>query len=374
MSRIDELNARLAPNGVRFASLGQIATYRTGEQLNRTTMSEGAAYPVINGGIGPSGKHDSFNTEANTITVSQGGASAGYVNFVTERFWAGAHCYIVQPTTLAAIDTRFLYFVMKNGQSALQASKLGAGIPGLSVSGLSSFLVPVPPLEVQHEIVRILDTFMDLEAELEAELEARRLQYLFHRDQLLTFPEGDAVAWVTLPEVAANLDSRRRPVTKAAREGGEFPYYGASGRVDYVRDFIFDGDYLLVSEDGANLLTRSMPIAFSISGKTWVNNHAHILEFPSYAERRFVEFYLNSIDLSPYVSGGAQPKLNQFNLNRIPLPWPAREEQQRIVNILDKFEALVSDLDIGLPAELNARGRQYEYYRDKLLTFKKAAG
>ena len=174
-------------------------------------------------------------------------------------------------------------------------------------------------------------------------------------------------------EIAINLDSQRRPVTKSAREAGEFPYYGASGIVDYVSDYIFDGDYLLVSEDGANLLARSTPIAFSISGKTWVNNHAHVLQFNSYAERRFVEIYLNSIDLSPYVSGAAQPKLNQANLNRIPIPVPSFEEQERIVAILDKFDELVNDLSSGLPAEIKARRQQYEYYRDRLLTFRETA-
>lgn len=176
-----------------------------------------------------------------------------------------------------------------------------------------------------------------------------------------------------MADIAINLDSKRRPVTKSARTAGRFPYYGASGVVDYVSDYIFDGDYLLISEDGANVLARSTPIAFSVSGKAWVNNHAHVLQFDSYAERRFVEIYLNSIDLAPFVSGGAQPKLNQANLNRIPIPALPLDEQDRIVNILDKFEALVNDLSIGLPAELKARRQQYEYYRDRLLTFNEAA-
>jgi type I restriction enzyme S subunit len=174
---------------------------------------------------------------------------------------------------------------------------------------------------------------------------------------------------MTLGDIAINLDSKRRPVTKSAREAGSIPYYGASGIVDYVSDYIFDGDYLLVSEDGANLLARSTPIAFSISGKTWVNNHAHVLQFNTYAERRFIEIYLNSIDLTPYVSGAAQPKLNQANLNGIPVPVPPLEEQERTVAILDKFDALVNDLSSGLPAEIKARRQQYEHYRDKLLSF-----
>lgn len=158
-------------------------------------------------------------------------------------------------------------------------------------------------------------------------------------------------------------------MTSGNRIAGEYPYYGASGIVDYVDDYIFDGDYLLISEDGANLLARSTPIAFSISGKNWVNNHAHVLRFDTYETRRYVEIYLNSIDLSPYITGGAQPKLNQKNLNKIPIQLPAPDEQHRIVSILDRFDTLCSDLTSGLPAEIEARQKQYEYYRDKLLIF-----
>ena len=178
---------------------------------------------------------------------------------------------------------------------------------------------------------------------------------------------------LTLDKISENCDRQRKPVTKGKRASGKYPYYGASGIVDYVADYIFDGDYLLVSEDGANLLARSTPIAFSISGKNWVNNHAHVLKFGCYETRRFVEFYLNSIDLTPYISGGAQPKLNQKNLNRIEIPLPSQERQKYIVYILDRFDAICNDLTSGLPAEIEARQKQYEYYRDKLLTFKEVA-
>ncbi len=176
-------------------------------------------------------------------------------------------------------------------------------------------------------------------------------------------------AYVTLEDIAINYDIQRKPVTSEKREKGNIPYYGASGIIDYVKDYIFDGDYLLISEDGANLLTRTMPIAFSISGKAWVNNHAHVLKFEEYATRRYVEMYLNSIDLTPYITGAAQPKLNHKNLNKIKIPLPILEEQEKIVTILDHFDTLCNDLTTGLPAEIEARKKQYEYYRDKLLSF-----
>lgn len=178
--------------------------------------------------------------------------------------------------------------------------------------------------------------------------------------------------WKTLGELAKNLDSMRKPITSGLREPGDIPYYGASGIVDYVKDYIFDGNFLLVSEDGANLLARNTPIAFSISGQNWVNNHAHVLQFESYTDRRFVEFYLNSIDLTPYISGAAQPKLNKKNLNSIKIPNPTVLEKERVVSILDKFDKLSNLNAEGLPREIELRQKQYEYYRDLLLSFPKA--
>ena len=273
----------------------------------------------------------------------------------------------------------FLAYVLKSYRFQQEVVKLqGVGsVPNISQTALSGITIPVPPLPVQEEIARILDTFAELQAELQAKLQAelqkRLQQYNYYRDNLLSFEGRTDVEWKKLGELGHNLDRKRKPITAGKREAGNIPYYGASGIVDYVKDYIFDGDYLLVSEDGANLLTRTYPIAFSISGKNWVNNHAHIIEFVERATRKYVEYYLNSIDLSSWISAGAQPKLTQDNLNKIPIPVPPLSEQQRIVDILDRFDALTTDITAGLPAEIEARRKQYEYYRDKLLTFKQKA-
>lgn len=140
----------------------------------------------------------------------------------------------------------------------------------------------------------------------------------------------------TLDQISINWDSKRVPITKGVRIGGEYPYYGASGVVDYVADYIFDEETLLVSEDGANLLARASPIAFAASGKYWVNNHAHILKFDNPTTQRLVELYLNSIPLDAYLTGAAQPKLNQKALNSIPIPVPPLAEQERMVRVLDE--------------------------------------
>lgn len=143
-----------------------------------------------------------------------------------------------------------------------------------------------------------------------------------------------------LPDISENIDSCRKPITAKDRIEGDIPYYGASGVVDHVRDYIFDEELLLVSEDGANLVMRSTPIAFSITGKAWVNNHAHVLRFKDKKLQVFVEYYLNHIDLSPYISGSAQPKLNQQMLNAIPVPIPSSEIIEKTVAILDRIVSI----------------------------------
>ena len=276
---------------------------------------------------------------------------------------------------LRIIDTKtlfpaFLNYLFNSLDIRKQIKLKAQGITryGLTQPNWKSLQIPIPPLSVQKEIVRILDTFTELTAELTTELTARKQQYSFYREELLRFEEGE-VEWKTLGELAFNHNPKRKPITSGLREPGEIPYYGASGIVDYVKDYIFDGDFLLVSEDGANLLARNTPIAFSISGKTWVNNHAHVLSFDTYEERKYIEYYLNSIDLTPYISGAAQPKLNKKNLESIPIPNPTFEGKERIVAILDKFDTLTSSLTEGLPREIELRQKQYEYYRDLLLSF-----
>ncbi|MFG5203353.1 restriction endonuclease subunit S [Xylella fastidiosa subsp. multiplex] len=377
MSRIDELIAALCPEGVGFKTLGELLDYeQPGKYLVASTAYDNSYWtPVLTAGqtfiLGytdeTSGIYPASPQEP-VIIFDDFTTTFKWVDF---PFKAKSSAMKMLTLKAGALDSlKYVFFAMQMiAYTPQDHARQWIGT-------YSKFLIPVPPLEVQRQIVKVLDTFTTLEAELEAELEARRRQYQYYRDALLTFEEDtDAatrVRWITLDGIAINLDSQRRPLKKSVREAGEFAYYGASGIIDYVSDYIFDGDYLLVSEDGANLLARSTPIAFSISGKTWVNNHAHVLQFNSYIERRFVEIYLNSIDLSLYVSGAVQPKLNQANLNRIPIPIPPLEVQARIVAVLDQFDTLVNDITAGLPAEIAARRQQYAYYRDRLLTFKEA--
>ena len=257
------------------------------------------------------------------------------------------------------VNFRYVYYAM------LGINFVPGGHQRHWISKYSQFEIPLPSLSEQERIVGILDTFTSSIENLKAQISLRRKQYEHYRDKLLDLEGKEGVEMKTLGEVCDNLDYKRKPITSSKRVAGVYPYYGASGIVDYVEGYIFDGEYLLVSEDGANLIARTSPIAFSIKGKNWVNNHAHVLKFNNRYTQKFVEIYLNMIDLSPWINGAAQPKLNQANLNVIPIPLPSLEEQSRIVSILDEFEASIKNLE----AQLKEREKQYEYYRNKLLTF-----
>ena len=369
MNYIEKMLQDYCPNGVEWKELGEVCVVNKGKQLNKTFLVDDGQYPAYNGGKTYSGRTDSYNVTENTIIISQGGASAGFVNFVTTKFWANAHCYYLLPD-ITRVNNRYLYHFLKMKQSYLMDFQHGAGIPALKSDKITKMPLPLPPLKIQEEIVQILDKFTEYVTELTAELTDRQKQYSFYRDKLLSFEdEVYQVEWKTMGEVAENLDYLRKPVTKGSRSSGIYPYYGASGIVDFVDDYIFDGEFLLVSEDGANLIARKTPIAFPINGRTWVNNHAHVLKFESQIDQKFVSYYLNHIDLSPYISGAAQPKLNKQNLNSILLPYPNEQIRKRIVQVLDNFDAVCNDLNIGLPKEIELRQKQYEYFREKLLTF-----
>jgi type I restriction enzyme S subunit len=218
-----------------------------------------------------------------------------------------------------------------------------------------SFHISLPPLSEQQKIAECLSSVDELIGAQAQKVEVLKthqkglMQQLFpcegESKPRLRFPEfHNSPAWEVKPlgKVSENLDNRRVPIASTERIAGEIPYYGASGIVDYVEGFIFDEDLLCVSEDGANLVARSYPIAFPVSGKTWVNNHAHVLRFQNACTQKCVEMYLNSIQLNDFITGIAQPKLNKAMLDRIPFPHARMPEQQRIAECLSTLDTLIT--------------------------------
>lgn len=164
------------------------------------------------------------------------------------------------------------------------------------------------------------------------------------------------------------LDKKRKPITKAARESGKYPYYGANGVQDYVSGYIFDGVFILVGEDGSVITSSGTPIVTWAEGKIWVNNHAHIISQIDGVNLRYLFHYLQTVNVTPLIHGNI-PKLTGKDFRAIPIPLPPLPIQQEIVRILDTFTNLTAELTDKLNAELTARRKQYEYYRDELLTF-----
>lgn len=177
-------------------------------------------------------------------------------------------------------------------------------------------------------------------------------------EELYELPKG--WIWTTIKFISNNYDGMRIPLKKAERDEieGIYPYYGASGIIDYVKKFIFDGNFLLIAEDGANLVTRSKPIAFIAKGQFWVNNHAHIVKTLGNIPLSYLEHYFNATDLSLFITGTAQPKLTQNALYKIKIPLPPLAEQYRIVA---KIEELFTELDAGveLLKKLKAKLKRY---------------
>jgi restriction endonuclease S subunit len=246
------------------------------------------------------------------------------------------------------LDPRFLFYFSSTLKEELLGLSGKTTIDFIPISRLKEIKIPLPPLAEQHRIVAVLDEVFlaTSKAKENAEKNLKNSRALFesYLQDIFANPKGDWEEKI-LNEISLNLDNKRIPITKNVRSSGTYPYYGASGIVDHVGEYIFDDSLLLVSEDGANLLARTYPIAFSISGKTWVNNHAHVLKFEKMESQRFVEYYLNSIKLDDYVSGMAQPKLNQKMLNLIPVPFPSLPEQKAIVARLDALSGETKKLE-----------------------------
>ena len=251
----------------------------------------------------------------------------------------GAHAAIYKHT----LNPSFVAYYLRSQYFNIEKAKYTHGFKVVEIkpSDIAKIDIRFPSLAEQERIVEILDREFEridaLKANAEQNLQHAKDIFQAALKQELQPKEG----WETktISEISENLDYKRVPVTKKDRKEGVYPYYGASGIVDYVDGYLFDEDLLLVSEDGANLLARSTPIAFSVSGKIWVNNHAHILRFANIELQKFVEYFFANYDISKYVTGAAQPKFNQKALNNIVVSYPTDiVEQRNVVSCLDKLE------------------------------------
>ena len=380
MNKIDELIQQYCPEGVEFRIVGDVCDIHKGVQFNKSDMMDMGSYPVMNGGINPSGYTEVYNEEENTITISQGGASAGYVNFLESKFWLGAHCYALKPYNV--VLNRYLYHYIKQNETTLQQCQYGAGIPALAKNTISSLEIPLPPLPVQEAIVNILDRFTVYTAELQAELQARQQQYNYYRDTLLSFEGREDVKEYSVGEIATFTYG----YTAKANDEGDIRYIRITDINEQGCLNPSDGKFIYQSAEVEPYLLRKGDLVMARTGATYGKTLYYNEDYPSAYASFLIKISFNDLVNPRYywhfsksikyweqarrlVGGGAQPQFNTGAISQVKIPLPPLAEQQRIVDILDRFDALINDLSQGLPAEIEARQQQYEYYRDQLLTF-----
>ena len=255
-------------------------------------------------------------------------------------------------------DSRFIFNVMLSDDVSGQIDKLVAGsnYPAINSSDVKDLTVLSPPLPEQKKIASILtsvdevientqkqiDKLQDLKKATMNELLTKGIGHTEFKDsELGRIPKSWEV--VTLNEITVNHDSKRVPIKSVDRQNiqGKYRYYGASGVIDYVEDYIFDGRYILLGEDGENVLSRNLPLAFIVEGKFWVNNHAHILQPTETVDIGFLCEYLESLDYKNIASGSAQPKITKSALSDIKVKLPSAGEQLKIIGVLSSIDKTI---------------------------------
>ncbi|MGM9689723.1 MAG: restriction endonuclease subunit S [Bacteroidaceae bacterium] len=301
-------------------------------------------YPVF-GASGIAGYLDRYHQKKEYIGIVKDGSGIGRVAFYpAESSLIGTMQYVLPKENY---DIRYIGYCLQSLD--LSKYKQGAAIPHIYFRDYGEQLVKVTDnWEEQHSIVSRLDSaFSHIDAlKANAEKQLNEARKLFQAELTECMRPKEGWEEKTLPKLSENLDSIRKPVTKKDRTEGIYPYYGASGIVDYVDNYLFDEDLLCISEDGANLLMRTYPIAFPISGKAWVNNHAHVLRFKCMSTQRYVEYYFAGLKLDEYITGAAQPKLTQKALNSIIISIPSSlAEQSSIVSHLNSLSSTIRKLE-----------------------------
>ena len=375
MSKLNELIQELCPNGVEYRKISSFTKVLRGKRLTKDKLSEENSIPVYHGGIEPLGYYGKANRPANMVMIINVGASAGTVAYSDKEFWSSDGCFCIDKNE--EMDDRYLYHYLKNNEYYFMSKVRKAGIPTLDNFIVEEFKIPVPPLEVQREIVRILDSFTLLTAELAAELTARKKQYEYYRDSLLGRKTVETEE-VFLEDIAT-YSKERTP----ANEVDEYSYVGVDNLLQEKRGKTVSSH---VPTDGN--LTKYYPGDVLIGNirpylrKIWFADNTggtngdvlviHVTSdkvLPQYlycnlSSERFFEYD------TAKSKGAKMPRGDKDAVMKYNLLLPPIATQKRIVDVLNNFEKICNDLNIGLPAEIEARQKQYEFYRDKLLSFK----
>ena len=374
MTHLNYLEKLLDGEIVEWIALGDVTLIKTGQAVSKQAISTNPGqYPVINSGKEPLGFIDKWNTDNDPIGITTRGAGVGSITWQEGKYFRGNLNYSVTIKDSANLEVRYLYHLLHQMQSAIQSLCTFDGIPALNAGSLKGLEIPIPcpdnpekSLEIQAEIVRILDAFTAMTAELTAELNMRKKQYNYYRDQLLSFDlsadqagEGD-VEWVKLSTVA-NIKNGKDWKKLGS---GKIPVYGSGGIMQYVDTFAYNKPTVLIPRKG------SITNIFYVDEPFWNVDTIYYTELDlDKIIPKFFYYFMTTIDIMQLDTGSGRPSLTQAILNEIKIPLPTLEEQARIISLLDKFDTLTTSLQEGLPREIELRQKQYEYYRDLLLSF-----
>lgn len=385
-------------SNVEYKRLGNIAIIERGKRVVRNDLSQEIGYPVYQNALKPLGYYTDKNRNANSVFIIGAGA-AGEIGYSYVDYWAADDCFTFVCDD--KLNQRYLYFLLMSKQAYLNNNVRKSSIPRLPRIALENMEIPVPPLSVQENIVKILDRFdklnNDMSEGLPAEIEARKKQYEYYRDTLLSFDDkacsqivkverereltrSKAIKWLKLGEIGKVRMCKRILKSQTNTHFG-VPFYkiGTFGKKAdaYVSNELFNeykskysypkkGDILISCSGtiGRTVVFNGEPAYFQDSNIVWLENDESVV----------LNTYLKyCYDRQPWraESGGTIARLYNANIENAVIPVPPLEEQERIVSILDRFDKLCNDISEGLPAEIEARQKQYEYYRDKLLMFKR---
>ena len=319
-----------------FVKLGDLTHIRTGK-LDANASSENGQYPFFTCSKEPL-RIASYSYDCECVLVAGNGDLN--VKYYDGKFDAYQRTYIIESADKRKLLVKYLYFFLDIYVEVLRTQSIGGVIKYIKLGNLTDAHIPLPSIERQAEIIECLENCNTLIDKRQRQIALIEQTVKSRFIELFGDPETNPKGWTRqrLDQICENLDSRRVPITSTDRKAGNYPYYGASGIVDYVKDYIFDEDILLISEDGANLVMRSTPIAFSVSGKVWVNNHAHVVRFESKATQKYIEICFALTDISGSITGTAQPKLNQAKLNAMMFCVPPIELQEQFATFVEQTD------------------------------------
>ncbi|NLT08974.1 MAG: restriction endonuclease subunit S [Ruminococcus sp.] len=391
MTKLEQLIKELCPNGVEYKKLDDtIISLKTGLNPrqnfslneNESIYSYITGKDIFNNCINVTEKTDMITKEALELINKRANLESGLLLFASTGTGTVGRMAIIKTynndwgisETLYAIkvddsiiQAKYLlhYLYSQNAKKQFEPKISKGSVPHLKVKDLLNVVIPVPPIEVQAEIVKILDNFTELTAKLTAELTARKKQYEYYRDELLSF--GSDCEWRTLQTLAEIGTGNSN--TNEAVEDGQYTFFVRSQEPLKKDSYEYDETAIITAGDGVGV----GKVFHYVEGKYALHQRAYRIHIVSNVLMPKFFFYYMKATFYDYISkAGVHSSVSSIRkpmLDKYPIPLPSIEEQRRIVSILDRFDKLCNDISEGLPAEIEARRKQYEYYRDKLLSF-----